>query len=334
MTGPLDPLDPTRPTTEDDAGELPETLRNIKTKLVDHEDRIEDAETAITAAQEDITELQGVIDGVILHTTTLSTPGSGTFNKPVDPEVYTNPESLIVRVRGVAGGGSGGCVLDGGSGDPAVAIGGGGGGCIEITMPYESFPSTMDYTVPAGGASRVRTTNGQTAGEDGGDVEFTISGIVWGATGGKGGATEYPDPGNTTVVAGAAGGYPKRDGQLFEVGLLYGGGHSGEAQSTNAPLESASVGSASVNGGGAGGSAARYSGVGNAAVGTYSATSGNGGDGDATNDNAVGVAGTAPGGGGGAACGRLNPTTSGAGGNGRIVITIERRGSRGMIHLP
>lgn len=192
----------------------------------------------------------------------------------VKPPGFADDAWVVFRALGAGGGG-------GGQG------GGGGGAFAERWMRYIAVPSSVTFTIGAGG---VGSTGSGTAGGN-----TVIGSILTAFGGGPGGSA-----GSGFVSGGGGGGELGAGGPAGSGnGGPIGGGHALVGPST----PSTSVGDAStLNGGGAGGSgllgggrAARGAGGGsgvNSSVGGVSAEAGNGG--------ASGLAGAIPGGGGGA----------------------------------
>lgn len=82
MSGPLDAYDDTRPNnTTDDAGQLPETLRNIKTKLIDHRDRIVDLETGAASITSGLAEAIATLNQL---TSSVPKHKEWSFSSPLD----------------------------------------------------------------------------------------------------------------------------------------------------------------------------------------------------------------------------------------------------------
>jgi hypothetical protein len=244
-----------------------------------------------------------------------NTPNVQTFNST---GTWTKPTGYAMARIQVWGGGGGGAR----SASNFSASGGGGGGYNEITVPISYLASTVTATVGAGGTGKITTAGNGTAG---GNSSFALA-TAWdgmttvAAYGGGGGydggaasgggqlsagtgnASGFPWGGNPVLIRGD---YNICTGATATEGGVYGsfgqggfwhGGGSGSNQSYGA--------GGSIWGGGGGGTtntAAQYG---------LSVHGGNGGK---------GVAGTAPGGGGGFSA-TLN-TNAANGAAGRIVVT-------------
>lgn len=193
---------------------------------------------------------------------------------------WTKPASANwIQVELWGGGGSGA----GGGGGGGDAGGGGGGGYLRILFPASYAPSTITYTVGAGGA---RTSWNQT-GNPGGSSSVTVTSYAGGATktfiayggdrGYRDGSSTAGGATNTGIVNYSQGGGsgPNQAGGASD----YGGGGGGG-------LSSQPGGSSFM--GGAGGASSAYYGVGT----NGTAPGGGGGAGDYPNS---------PAGGGGAA---------------------------------
>jgi hypothetical protein len=219
------------------------------------------------------------------------------YNLSGSPHTWTKATGLK-RVRVQAWGGGGG----GSSGVSTNGGGGGGGGYFEAWFEASELGATETVTVGAGGAS----VTGNSAGNAGANSTF---GSLLTAFGGAGGAVN----GNTSN-GGAGGGVQTGDIVLRGaggvtavggVGVLYGGGGGGGAN-TNTGL----AGGTALYGG-AGGGASGYT---TSGAGGTSRYGGNGGTGSTSSN---GTAGSVPAGGGGGS----HTGASGAGGNGRVIVT-------------
>ena len=247
---------------------------------------------------------------------------SGTWSKPAG-----NYSSYKVQLWGAGG--------SGGKGQAAgAAAGGGGGGYLEVVGSIDDLGSTETVTVGAGGASRTTRASGAAGGLSsftrtdsttltvygggGGDVDggdgapgggggsVTGVGVEGGTaastTGGAGGGPDAGNGGNSSSTSGSS-------GSTGLTGGGGGGGASGDAAGTNG------AGGSSIYGGGGGGAGAEDAAPGPGAGGT-STFGGAGGAG--ANDANNATAGTQPGGGGGGS----ETGNSGAGGNGRVIVTV------------
>lgn len=216
--------------------------------------------------------------------------GSGTWTKDTGLQ--------RIRVQAWGGGGSGGC------GSSSDACGGGGGGYAESWFEAGDLGATETVTVGAGGAAQ---TTPNSDGNAGANTTFgSLLTAYGGAAGGRG----------ASGVGGNGGGVQSGDGVLRGAGgndanggsgILFGGAGGGGAATVGYAGGSALWGGA---GGGGGGTS-------NFASGGTSIYGGNGGAG-ATNGSAT--AGSTPAGGGGGV-GGSSPTASGAGGDGKVIVT-------------
>jgi len=250
---------------------------------------------------------------------------SGTWTKPSGYSA-----NCQVRIEAWGGGGSGG-----GSNAAAQPSGGGGGGAYnERWTTLSVLGATETITIGAGGAAIVATSaDGNAGGNTTVGTLLTAYGGGGGAFnavggGGGGGGGGLTSAGTTaTISTGSAGG-----GNTFTTDTYWDGGTGGDAG--NPPT----AGAASMYGGGGGGGAdttgqntggvggnSLYGGAGGGgggeatggASGGTSTYGGNGGAGSA--DGAVATSGSQPGGGGG---GTESSGTSGAGGAGKVIITV------------
>lgn len=244
-----------------------------------------------------------VTDALGVTINTYTSTGADTWTKP------SGAVKILVQVWGA--GGSGGAHESGG-GDKAG--GGGGGGYNEKWFDAADLGATESINVGAGGAavtpdnlgnaggnSTFGTSGTLVTGYGGGAGDFGLSDSDGGGGGGPLGAGGSGTSGGAAGAPGAplAGASPGGDG-------LYGA--AGGNESTNAG------GDAYYGGGGGGGLTADTAGAGGTSV-----VGGNGGAANtAASTNAT--AGSQPGGGGGAVSGTGNPS-SGAGGDGMVVVT-------------
>jgi hypothetical protein len=216
------------------------------------------------------------------------------------PHTWTKKDGLKFILVQVWGSGASGAAS---RGTGAKGGGGGGGGYAERTFSESELSATHTVTVAAGGTARVRTTDGDTAGEAGGTSSF---GSLLLAYGGGAGTTAAGGAGaNSFGTTGAPDG-----GTAGSFGFNSGGGGT-----------DGTSGGASIEGGGGGGGCAN--------TGTTSFPGGAskyGGSGGASarvaSGNVTATSGAVPAGGGGCAASASGGTvTSGAGGAGRIIVT-------------
>lgn len=252
------------------------------------------------------TTFSGLVTGAFTSSSTTFN-ASGTFSK--------NSATRLIRVELWGAGGSGANTT---SGSTDESGGGGGGAYCEYWFPASSVTSTIAITIGTGGAARSSTANGAA----GGDTTFSSYLTAFGGGGGGqsssngggggGGGCAQAGGSSTSGTSGAAGDSLATAGSTAtEAFSAYGGAGGGMGVSG-----SSRGGGNSYMGGGGGGGAAN----GNAATGGTSKFGGAGGAADA---NALGNAtsGSQPGGGGGAKNSNGGTGSSGAGGNGRAVIT-------------
>lgn len=251
---------------------------------------------------------------------------SGTWTKPSG---YGTTAQVYIQAWG--GGASGAKTAFSGAG------GGGGGAYNYRWISIACLASTVTVTIGAGGAARTACTCGAVGGVTTFGSHVSAygggSGLSCGANFGNGGGGGGQLSGGST---GPAPGAPV-DNQPFYVaaisewvvfegaGALYNavnavftratagnfkGGGGGASSTSNAHRN----GAASVWGGGGGGGARSTCGAGSGGTSSY------GGNGGAAAQSGSAVSGVQPAGGGGAAS--FNATSSGAGGAGRIVVTV------------
>ena len=234
----------------------------------------------------------------------------GTWRKPT----FGN----YAKIQAWGAGGSGGNydTADQGNG------GGGGGGYTERIIPLDEMGATETITIGIGGAAVTTTANGNAGGNT------TVGSHVTAYGGGGGGGTNAGQnaggggggfsgvggnaAGNTAGAAGAGvGAYAGGVGGVDANGGRghFGGGGGGGSQTSSRD------GGASEYGGGGGGNGRYFTG-GTPGNGGVSKFGGNGGAGAAY--TGTGVTGSVPGGGGGGS----TRGTSGAGANGKVVITV------------
>lgn len=181
-----------------------------------------------------------------------------------------------------------------GSREPSGAVdGGGGGGYLQFLVPLSALNSSETVTVGAGGLGK---TGSNQAGSAGGNTTFTIAGVIGAQTnGGSGGGTS----GTRQGTGGFGLGGTSLNSNIIL--LQYENGATGAGDdSTNGGTATSTV----LSGGGGAAKSTTY-----LASTPFWLASGAGG--------AYGVAGSAPGGGGGG-----STTISGAGGNGKAIVTV------------
>jgi len=239
---------------------------------------------------------------------------SGTWTKPSGNFQY-------VKVQLWGGGGSG---AKGANSVPGG--GGGGGGYNEVILNYSSLSDTA-VTIGSGGASVTANADGNAGGTTSfGTLVYAYGGGgggVDGVAGGGGGgggpfsagvSSTSRTAGNGAGLAGNGGDGTSISGVNGENGTDGSFGGGGGGGSTNNSSDTNGAGGSSVYGGGGGGAGAVDSSPGPGAGGV-SFYGGAGGAGAFDANNAT--AGTAPGGGGGGS----ETGNSGAGANGRAIIT-------------
>lgn len=260
--------------------------------------------------------------------TFLTTPGSGTYNRPVD---WNDSDNSIEAL----GGGASGAALRGQSNQ---TNGGGGGGEYRRIENF-TLPSSVGYVVGDGGSSVIRTTNGRTNGNNGIQTTFNSASLVADngdggtSTGGAGGSGGTGAAGNADGGAGGStsGSFTNASGG-GGAGGPNGAGNSGVTANN---ISATAGGSGDSGSGGSGGSGSNVGGStvangGNGNPGTEWQASpargsgGGGGGGRSDNGNSNGGDGGGYGAGGGAAGATGSVTsTSGAGAQGIIVVTYE-----------
>lgn len=247
-----------------------------------------------------------VVKGTVADVQTFTS--SGTWTKPSG--------GSMAFIQAWGGGGSGG--LDTGGTNP-TAGGGGGGGYTERWIPISDLGSTETVTIGSGGAARVQA-GGTAAGATGGTTSFGSHVVVYG--GGGGDANGEPNGGGGGSAIGAGGTYTAG-------GLDAGVGGEG---STRTDAGDGTTGGSGGGFGDAGSSPgyagnALYGGAGGGGAGGGArdgGTSRYGGDGGAGSDtvNVSGGDGDQPGGGGGGHAQNSSTGSSGAGGDGKVVVTV------------
>lgn len=284
-------------------------------------------------AQVDVSN--GVTGGIPVDVQTFTSTGSNTWNKP--------SVGRIAFVQLWGGGGSGGRGGEGNGGG-----GGGGGGYVEMWVPLSSLGSSETCSVATGGAA---VTTDDTDGNTGGNTTFADSGdIISGAVltaygggggcgtstgdgggGGGGGPTGAGSVGSSSAgvaVSGAGGGGSQNANNVVNIDPLGGpGGSTGSGTSGDGAHSywggggggrgenGASVfsGGNTIYGGSGGGGGGATSGAAAAGMSLFGGVGGVG----AFNATVAG-SGSQPGGGGGGS----ELGNSGAGGNGKCVITV------------
>lgn len=247
-------------------------------------------------------------DGAVLYSDTQST--SGTWNKPAG---YSLDDTVLFR--GIGGGGGGGVALNGAG--SAWASGGEGGSTAWYACRYGDCPASVPYTVGAKGVGHNLGANGATAGTAGGDTELDFGTFTLVAKGGAGGTASTSGATTTTAAGGAV-----YVGRTF-VNDEWTGGNGGDGDSPP------TAGDSAIHGAGGGGGAYTNAGTSSTdADGGSSLYAGAGGRSDAQHTPVASAAdpGVAPGGGGGAATGRVavNGATSGDGADGEFSVRIIR----------
>lgn len=229
---------------------------------------------------------------------------SGTWTKPSG---YGANAMAFVEAWGAGG--------SGGRGSAAVTSGGGGGGYNERWVPLSSLGSTETVTVGAGGAAKTTDGNGNTGGNSSfGSWLSAFGGGGGGGSGATGGTGGGPlGAGNISI---STPGLPlimtSWDGTVAH--------YQGEVDATTgAPSDGWFHGGGGGWGGGAGAKSMYGGGGGGGSTAGAGGTSVVGGSGGAGATSTSGVAGSQPGGGGG---GTRTGAASGAGGAGRIRITV------------
>ena len=223
---------------------------------------------------------------------------SGTWTKPSGKSATTR---VLLQLWG--GGGSGGRYF------AAASSGGGGGAYTERWCLLSDLGSTEAVVVGSGGASRAIDGDGSIGGNS------SVAGVT--AYGGG------PGLGGTTAKIGGGGGGPMGAANANVAGnpiFGYEGTGGGIATNNNGGAGNWHGGGGGGNapGGGNGGNSIWGGGGGAASNYLTGGVSLNGGAGGNSGSGAA-VAGTVPAGGGG---GSISSTASGAGGNGKVIITV------------
>lgn len=241
----------------------------------------------------------GVVTGAFNALTTTFN-ASGTWSRA--------STTKIVYVQAWGAGGSGGAVTAGGS----EAGGGGGGAYCEYWFTADTASTSQTVTIGAGGAV---VTN--SAGNVGGNTTFGSLLTAYGGGGGGVSGTEAGGGGGGGCVSAGGTGNGATPGSAGD-NLSAAGSASGYNASGggNGLAAGALSGGTAFLGGAGGGGAGATNGV----AGGTSKKGGNGGTGVTHPTNSA-TAGSQPGGGGGAKHSNGGSGSSGAGGNGRVIVT-------------
>lgn len=240
-------------------------------------------------------------------------------------QTWTKPTSAgsLVRIQCWGGGGGGGCASAGAGGG-----GGGGGAYSDRWMNLADVTSTVSVVVGGGGAGTNTANTAGTAGEN-----TTFGAYVTAYAGGGGGS-------NSAGVAGGGGGGGggTSAGVSGAAGVATGGdgGNVGGGRGGNGEAAGGHASAYQAGGGGSGGSATTAALAGGDSV--WGGAGGGGANGDNNSGGAGGtsiyggaggagrggsgtpVAGGTPGGGGGGS--EFGAPISGAGGDGRVIVTV------------
>ncbi len=241
---------------------------------------------------------------LVITDATASFPATGTWICPANV--------TAIQIECWGGGGAGGSAQRTGGAGSVQYGGGGAGGAYAKANAHAVVPGATYYiNVGAGGVNTSSTTGTTVAGGDSwfNGIDSASSSII--AKGGAGGASAI---GNTSTTRYGAGGAGTATASVGDV--VYAGG-------------SGAVGSA--GGAGGGGSSAGTSSIGTTTTTNLGATApaggGSGGTGTVTG-SVSGAAGTAPGGGGGGSRDSSNVVIAGgAGGAGKVVLTVGKTAS-------
>lgn len=212
------------------------------------------------------------------------------------PHTWTKDSGLVmVKVELWGAGGSGGA-----RNGTGIYVGGGGGGAYrEKVFIASELDATETVTIGAGGTAVLATVSGNAGGN-------TTFGSLLTALGGSGGLST----GN-----GGNGGFVGPDGGAGGTGTTTGYGIFGGGGGGGADTNGGDAGGGSVYGGGGGGGVEYNGGAAGGGTSVY------GGSGGSANQNSSATAGTVPGGGGGALAQNGGSYYSGAGANGRAIVT-------------
>lgn len=237
--------------------------------------------------------------------------GAGTWTKPSG---YATTSQVLIEIGSAGGSGA----FRTGTGN---AGGGGGGAYRAFWCKLSDLASTETPTVGAGGAA-VSGSNGN--GNQGGSSSFTINGTTITVVGGTGG-THGADGTSQTGGSGASV-YDVTTGTLAFDGATGGNGNGPNAIDSGAAGGGTNAGTPgnggnSERGGGGGGAAGNAGAVGTAGTSKLGGDGGVGANGSGTGGNGQTATGGIGGGGGGGGA-RNGCTASGAGGNGKIRVTV------------
>lgn len=266
--------------------------------------------------------------GLSISGTTITATATSSIDRQVfdSSGTWTKPGAgtlAFVQVWGAGGSGSRG----------STGSGGGGGGYVEGWFLLSDLGATEAVTVGNGGAS----VSANSAGNNGGNSSFgsllTAYGGAGGQTSGGGGgggplsAGSGLNPGNPQILSSLIVDFSNSGTISVQLGKGAGssvnpngswngaeGIHHGGGGGTGSGGALRSAGSSVYGGGGGGGATAAVAGSGGTSI--FGGAGGNGGV-----NGANGTAGAQPGGGGGG-CEGTESAVSGAGGAGRVIITV------------